>query len=201
MLAGKVFSREAELLKKNKILAAVLLCLCATIILQAFFLYKTASNVKVVIYPVGYNKKIVISKTEVDQEYLYYLSRSIFDLYLSYTPLSIKENYEALLSLMTPHAVAVYKPLFEKIIDEVSAGKLLSIFNAQNLQLDVKNHRVIVKGRRFILLEGSQTVVDSTSEVYAFEYKVNNFKFQIEKIGVLKDLRKEEADEAKKNEK
>lgn len=192
MLAGNILSREAKLLKENKILSAVLLLLAVVIVFQGYFIYKTASNVKVVVYPVGYNKKITISKTEIDREYLYYLARSIFSLYLSYTPNTIKEQYEALLSLMSPRAVAKYKPLFEQIIEEVSAGKLVSVFSLTKLELDLKRNRVIAKGRRIILLEGSQTVVDSKSEVYAFDFKVSNFRFEIEDIGLLRDLQVEE---------
>ncbi len=187
MIFRQYLNETGNVWAENRLLKfAVLVTACSTII-YGFFTYRAVTSQKIIIYPVGYSGQIEIEGEKINHEYLAYLSRTIFDLLLNYTPSTIKPQYEILLSMMAPSAYPRYHKQFQNFIQEAGVGKLVSVFLIKKLTFQPEKKQVVASGSRLFVLEGSR-VVEEKQRTYVIRYEIGNGKFLIREIGEKKAL-------------
>lgn len=182
----KYESIRARLLGENRFLKLVIAIIALSNVAFGYMAMKAVSYRTTVLVPFGLNEQVTVSDRVVNQRYLLFMARQIFGLALSYTPATVKGQYEMLLSLITPETYHKYKALFDRFVDEAETGKLVSVFMSGPISHDSKARIVMVKGERLLLLEGG-SVVERKAVRYAFSYEIRQGRLFIKEIGEYKD--------------
>jgi len=176
-------NEHANLTASNRFLKFILLLVVLSNIFFGFLAYRAVKFRTTVLVPFGLNEKVTVADRVVDERYLLFLARNIFDLALSYTPANVRNQYEILLSIMTPRAYSKYKPQFNRFVEQAEAVRLVSVFMPDGpIHHDPNTRTIRATGRRMLLLEG-ENVVESKRVAYMFQYRVNGGTVQIEEFG------------------
>ena len=187
----RYLNEHANLVGENRFLKFVLALVVVSNIIFGILSYKAVKFRTTVLVPFGLNEKITVADRVVDERYLLFLARNVFDLALNYTPATVESQYEILLSIMTPRAYKKYKPVFSRFVDQAKSVKLVSVFVPEKIEHDPNNHVVKAQGYRMLLLEG-ENVVEHKRVVQVFKYRVNTGFVFIDEFGEENQLKESE---------
>jgi len=175
-------NENANLVGENRFLKSVLLAVVISNILFGFLAYRAVKFRATVIVPFGLNEKVTVGERVVDEKYLLYMAKALFDLALNYTPATVEKQYELILGIMSPNAYPRYKARFLKFVKEAEMVKLVSVFLPDSIKHDPGRKAIMATGTRMLLLEGEQ-VVESKRTTYELRYSFSAGQFHIEDFG------------------
>ena len=176
---GTVGALKAE----NRLLRFAVILIAASNIIFGYLSFKASRMKQVVVIPLTSSRVVVSDK--VDPEYVLEVSRFVFDNLLTYTPYTVKRQYELVLSLFDPSVYPEYRKVFEQFVRDAEDSKLTSVFIPERIEHSEKTRRVRVTGRKLTLFE--DTVVEKKRVIYELEYRVKYGTFMVLSYKRLKE--------------
>jgi len=178
-LAGTLASVKAE----NRLLKFAVVVIAASNLLFGFLAYTATKYKQVVVVPLT-SSRVLVGRNP-DPAYVMQLSRFVFDNLLTYTPWTVKKQYELVLQLFDPSVYRQYKKIFEDFVKTASESKLASVFLPDRILHCPKKHVVKAQGVKLTLLE--DTVVEKKLVIYELKYRVRYGTFRILSFKRLKE--------------
>jgi conjugal transfer pilus assembly protein TraE len=157
----------------------VVILAVSTIICMVLAVY-AAKIQKIIILPPVVDKRIVISGTNVNDDYVKLYGRYITSLLLCWHPGSISSGFSDLLSLATPeHFPELKAELFrnEQAMKKIQAS---SMFYPSEIITDQKNRYMIITGTRRLFTPAA--VLEKEIRSYRVDYKILNGRLFINRI-------------------
>ncbi len=178
----------ARVTAENKLLKFVVVIIALSNVYFGSLAYRALQEKKVVLYPVGYCGKTVVGDRKPDPAYVLQMSRFVFDSLLTFTPSSIRKQYEAVLAVFAPQSYEKYKKAFERYIDDVIVSKISSVFFIDRLEHMPKKNLVRASGRRVIFY--ADQPIETKSITFAFTYRYHYGEFRILEYGKFSSVQK-----------
>jgi len=170
-LAGTFASIKAQ----NRLLKFAVLIIAASNVLFGLLAYTAVRTKQVVVVPLT-SSRVLVGRNP-DPVYVMQVSRFIFDNLLTYTPWTVKKQYELVLQLFDPSRYRQYKKIFEDFVKTASESKLSSVFLPDRILHCPEKHVVRARGVKLTLLE--DTVVEKKLVIYEMKYEVKYGTFRI----------------------
>ena len=165
----------ALLRAENRLLKFAVVVIAASNILFGLLAYTAVKTKQVVIVPLT-SSRVIVGRNP-DPEYLVQVSRFVFDNLLTYTPYTVKKQYELVLSLFDPSVYEQYKKIFSSFVENAKDAKLASVFIPDKLEHSIKTHTVRITGKKLTLFE--DTVVEKKKVIYELKYSFRYGTFRI----------------------
>ena len=177
---------RAKLLGENRFLKLVIALIALSNVAFGYMAMKAVSYRTTVLVPFGLNEKVVVSDKVVSQRYLLFMAREIFDLALSYTPPTVRKQYELLLTNISPRTYRKYEKVFKQFVEEAEVGKLVSVVLIDSITHNPEKKIVMMEGQRLLMLEAG-SAVERKNVRYAFSYEIRQGRLFIIEIGEFKE--------------
>jgi len=177
----KLFQSKVDnLISENRLLKFVVLVLAgSTIVCMILSLYAMKTQ-KTIILPPVVDKRIVISGTTVNDDYLKLYGRYITSLLLCWHPSSISSGFSDLLTLATPEHFGELKTELsrnEKAMKKIQAS---SMFYPSKMIIDRKKKSMVITGTRRLFTPAA--VLEKELRSYRVDYTILNGRLFIRRI-------------------
>jgi len=176
----KFLSRNANTVAENRLLKFFVMVLGVAVVLNTLGTIYALTHTRTIIVPPGLQEKVVIEGGKVDPQYVLTFARYITGLGFSYTPATVKKQYEELLLYYDPSGYPKAKQMLYELAERVVETKVASVFHPQRFEIDTKAGRIEVLGNRLQMVD--DRTVESGSKTYLIDYKVNDGKFAVMSI-------------------
>lgn len=157
----------AFLKTQNRLLKFAVVVIAASNVLFGLLAYTAVKTKQVVVVPLTSSKVLVANP---DPMYVLQVSRFVFDNLGTYTPWTVKKQYELVLQLFDPSVYHQYKKIFDSFVKTASESKLSSVFIPQRILHCQKKHIVKAEGLKFTFFE--DTVVEKKFVIYEIKYRL-----------------------------
>ena len=181
-LAGTLASVKAE----NRLLKFAVVVIAASNLLFGFLAYTATKYKQVVVVPLT-SSRVLVGKNP-DPAYVMQVSRFVFDNLLTYTPWTVKKQYELVLQLFDPSVYRQYRKIFENFVKTASESKLSSVFIPAKFLHCPEKQVIKAEGVKLTLLEDE--VVEKKFVVYELKYRVKYGTFRILSFRRVKEERR-----------
>lgn len=180
MTVMRYLSKMSNLFAENRLLKFVIVALAAMQVFTLYYVNSMVASQKVVIIPPGLDEKAIIEQNSVSEAYVKAFTRYVVGLALNYSHVNVRSQFDELLLLYEPEAMAITKDEFYSIADEVENSKVTSIFHIQKITLDPNTKEITIKGIKRQYVE-EEKIVDK-SATYLIDYIVRRGEFLIKEI-------------------
>ena len=174
----------AFLRAENRLLKFAILLIAISNVLFGLLSYTAVRTKQVVVVPLTSTRSILVGRNP-DSMYVLQVSRFVLDNLLTYTPYTVKKQYEQVLPLFDPSVYHQYKKIFESFIENASAAKLASVFMIERISHSPENHTIKTVGNKLTLFEDS--IVERKTATYELKYTVKYGEFRILSYKKLKE--------------
>ncbi len=178
-------NKVSGLIAENRLLKFAVFVTSVSTIVCMFMAVHAAKTQRTIILPPVVDKRIVISGTKVNNDYIRLYSRYITSLLLCWHPSSIASNFTDLLTLATPEHFAV---LENRLTDTQITMKKIhasSMFYPSQIKIDQKKKFFTVTGTRRLFT--SATVLENTVRSYRVDYVITNGRLFVKNISEQED--------------
>jgi conjugal transfer pilus assembly protein TraE len=166
----------AFLRAENRLLKFAVVVIAASNVFFGLLSYTAVRTKQVVVVPLTPAKSIVVGR-KPDPMYVLQVARFVFDSLLTYTPCTVKKQYEQILPLFHPSVYATYKKIFETFVENARQAKLASAFMIDRITHCPQKNVIKVEGQKLTIFEDS--IVERKKVTYELRYTVRYGQFRI----------------------
>lgn len=162
---------------QNRLLKFVIVTLTLSVVVSSIFSWLALKYQKVIIMPPVMEKKFEISGKSVDEEYVRQFSRYIIGLLITYSPQSVKGQYNEILLHTYPGSYSKFKKKLDDTIIDIEKLSVSSVFYIQSVKVDTSKQTISIGGikRQF---SQDHRVFDGKSN-YQITYTVVDGRFYV----------------------
>lgn len=182
----KYLEEKANLALTVRLLKIVTTVLCLALCINSFVLYYIYKNEKVVLVPPSVSTQTFIAGSDASDEYLRAMARYIAQLGLTYTPVTVRTQFNDLLKLFNSQSFPQYKNVFYELAGRVESGNVSSAFYVTKVKVDRANKSLIVVGILNQWTQDKKFITDESRQ-YLIRYRIDNGFFSILEIKEYKE--------------
>jgi conjugal transfer pilus assembly protein TraE len=176
----KRYLEERENLRaSNRFLKFFVVVIGIAIILNSFFTYFLVKEQKVVIVPPVYSDKLFISGSDASDEYLYSMGSFISFLMLTYSPATVRAQFNHFLKFCAPEAFPKFKTTLYSFADKVETAQISSAFYLQKISVN-RVERVLELAGTLNQWTQHQQFITNEMRKYRIKYRIQNGFFMVE---------------------
>lgn len=177
--------RSSNLYAENRILKFCMVVLTIAVVISSFFSYEALKYQKVVVLPPVVDRRIEITGTDVNDDYIKLFTRYMTNLLFTYTPGTVDGQFDELLKLATPGFYSELKERLQKMAVTIKQLSVTGAFYPRHIKIDRKARTIEVKGLKEEYTRGIP--VKSGQVSYQIEYRIINGRFY---VNGFKEIRK-----------
>ena len=166
----------AYLKSENRLLKFAIIVVAVSNVFFGLLSYRAAQMKQIVVVPLTPSKSFVVGP-DPDAFYITQVARFVIDNLLTYTPYTVKKQYENVLPLFDSSVFYAYKKVFESFVSDAIQAKLSSVFFINEISYEPRLHIIRISGKKITIFQNS--VVDKSYDTYELKYKVKYGQFTI----------------------
>jgi conjugal transfer pilus assembly protein TraE len=178
-------NRQAAILGANRLLKFFVIVLGIAWIANTVMVYEALHYFRVVLIPPGLDREASTTGKSADDNYLTMQGRYLAGLVWSFSPDTIKKNYEDVLKMYSPAEYAQAKKEFYAVVRDVTANQIASDFRVREVKIDQTQGLITLGGVRQQYIE--QQRVDTSEKTLVIKYQFSNGMFQVLEIKEKKE--------------
>jgi len=167
-----------QTLKREKGIRHILILV---IFAMLFVMITTSSDVhielKTFASPLEADGNYKISKDKASADYLKKTAKEIYQLSLVFSPLTVEDNYSALLLEMAPENYSVAKSFKLRQVEKVNKNNLSSVFYPNEYQINEGKQSVVIIGK-LKTFSGDRPIIDEVRS-YRIDFAVRNYRIHL----------------------
>jgi conjugal transfer pilus assembly protein TraE len=172
--------KSSNVVAENRLLKFVVVVIGVAAVINAFMTYRALNYQRTVIVPPVLKSRIEITGDRASEEYVRAFSRYFAALAFSYSPGSVKAQFDELLALYAPEVFPEEKRVLYELADRVITTRVTSVFFIGKLYVDGEKSQIEVAGQRRQYVDDRK--VEDIVKTYLIDYRISEGRFQLVKI-------------------
>jgi conjugal transfer pilus assembly protein TraE len=160
----------------NNFLRLLVLVLTGTVIVEGTLMLKMMDKQKVIVVPLNIDRKFSVTGTTASPEYIEMMVRQSIYLKENFTPETVKENFEAFLTLISPDYYHQVETDLLAQAEKYARYHVSQVFFIKDIVIR-KNNTAEVKGIRKTFV--SDKLVKQESTALRIAFRVKNGRFEV----------------------
>lgn len=169
--------KTSNLFAERRMLRLVVLVIGGLQVFNCVLLFSVLDRQRTVIVPVGNSARISITGTSADASYLREMARYVAGLGLSYTPLTVRQQYAELLGLFSPETFSDAQAQLYQAADTAETAAASSVFFIADLTDHAERKFIDITGTRQMFVQDKK--MDEQQLVYRLSYRIQDGRFWI----------------------
>jgi conjugal transfer pilus assembly protein TraE len=184
----KWLSTASNVFAQNRLYRFSLVVLCCGLVFNSFMTYRAVQYQRVILVPPHMNEKVEFIDGQPTDRYVEDMARRISALALTYSPATVRINFDRLLALYEPEAYPVASQNWYNLASRVEEVKVTNVFHLRRVLVDPEKHRIELVGERTQWADDK--VMEKGERKYVVDYVIKAGTFAITSIlekGQLQD--------------
>jgi conjugal transfer pilus assembly protein TraE len=162
---------------ENRLLKFTILVIGIVTLLNTGIMLKALSYQRVVIIPPGLQEKTTIQGDKLDEIYVSTFVRYISSLAFSYTPATVRRQFDELLLHFDPSAYPRGKTTFYNLAEKVANTQVTQVFYINKITVNKETRKIEIEGTRRQYIDDRK--VEDGKKYYYIDYTILNGRFYI----------------------
>jgi conjugal transfer pilus assembly protein TraE len=172
--------KTSNIVAENRLLKFVVVMIGVATVVNTTMTWRALNYQRTVVVPPVLNSRIEVTGDRASEEYVKAFSRYVAALAFSYSPASVKAQFDELLALYSPEGFPDGKRVLYELADRVVATRVTSVFFLGRLYVDNAKHRIELVGQRRHFIDDRK--VEELMKTYFIDYRISEGRFQIMRI-------------------
>ncbi|MDX9821991.1 MAG: type IV conjugative transfer system protein TraE [Syntrophales bacterium] len=172
--------KTSNIVAENRLLKFVVVVIGIATVVNASMTCRALNYQRTVIIPPVLNSRIEITGDRASEEYVKAFSRYIAALSFSYSPGSVKPQFDELLALYAPEAFPEGKRALYELADRVITTRVTSVFFMGKLYVDSGKNQIEMSGQKRQYVDDRK--VEDIVKTYLIDYRISDGRFQIVRV-------------------
>jgi len=173
-------NEKAKYKGENRLMRFIILVIGLVTLLNTGIMLKALSYQRVVIVPPGLQDKTTIQGDKLDEVYVSSFTRYISSLAFSYTPATVRRQFDELLLHYDPGAYPQGKTTFYNLADKVADTQVTQAFYINKVTVNTQTKKIQIEGTQRQYIDDRK--VEDGKKDYYIGYTVLNGRFYITSI-------------------
>jgi conjugal transfer pilus assembly protein TraE len=172
--------KSSNIFAENRLLKFAVIVIGIATVVNAAMTFRALNYQRTVIIPPVLNSRIEITGDRASEEYVKAFSRYIAALSFSYSPGTVKPQFDELLALYAPEAFPEGKRVLYELADRVITTRVTSVFFMGRLYVDGGKNQIEMSGQKRQYVDDRK--VEDVTKTYLVDYRISDGRFQIMRI-------------------
>ncbi len=172
--------KTSNIVAENRLLKFVVVVIGIAAIVNAVMTCRALNYQRTIIVPPVLKSRIEITGDRASEEYVKAFSRYIAALSFSYSPGTVKPQFDELLALYAPEAFPEGKRILYELADRVITTRVTSVFFMGKLYVDSGKNQIEMSGQKRQYVDDRK--VEDLVKTYLIDYRISDGRFQIIRI-------------------
>jgi conjugal transfer pilus assembly protein TraE len=168
--------KSSNLFAERRLLRLIVLLIGGLAALNCLLLFVAMDRQRTIIVPVGAMSRISVAGSSADVAYLREMGRYVVGLALTYSPGTVRRQYEELLGLFSPEYYLSARQQFADMADTAEMARASSVFFLDDIQ-DDKGKVLAVSGVRKLFVEDQKTTEERVT--FQVHYTIKDGRFML----------------------
>jgi len=178
--------KTSNIVAENRLLKFVVIVIGIVTVVNAIMTYRALNYQRTIIVPPVLNSRIEITGDRASEEYVKAFSRYIAALSFSYSPGTVKPQFDELLALYAPEAFPEGKRVLYELADRVITTRVTSVFFMGKLYVDSAKNQIEMSGQKRQYVDDRK--VEDLVKTYLIDYRISDGRFQIIRISEKEEV-------------
>lgn len=193
MKVSDYLQKSSALFDENKLIKFCFVCLTIAFCYNSFQVHKAVNYQRTILIPPKMSGEIEYVQGKPNAKYIRDMSRTIVNLAGTWSPATVRENFEELLYYFAPESFPQASERWYSLASRAEEGLVSSTFYLEKINFDEK---VIELFGQLVQYTGN-TPLENTSRTYLVEYQIDQGRFYV--LSVKEKALKVEAKQEEKN--
>lgn len=180
MKLNNYLNEKAKYKGENRLMRFIILVIGLVTLLNTGIMLKALSYQRVVIVPPGLQDKTTIQGNSLDEVYVSTFARYISSLAFSYTPATVRRQFDELLLYFDPGAYPQGKTTFYNLAEKVADTQVTQAFYINKITVNTQTKKIKIEGIKRQYIDDRK--VDDGKKDYYIGYTMLNGRFCITSI-------------------
>ena len=184
--------KTSNLFVENRLLKFVIVVLSLAVSFNSFMVYRAVKYQRVVLIPPKMTGTVEFVQGKPTDKYLRDISRRIATLATSYSPPTVRAQFEELLSYFAPESYPDASKLWYSLASRVEESQVSSVYYLEKIKIGDNFIEIFGNLKQF----AGNTPLDNTSKTYIIRYRLHDGRFYAlsfkEKYAELSEAKGEE---------
>jgi len=167
--------KTSNLFVENRLLKFVIVVLCAAVIVNSLMVYRAVKYQRVVLIPPKMTGTVEFIHGKPTDSYTRDISRRIVNLAATYSPPTVRAQFEELLSYFAPESYPQASNSWYSLAGRVEESQVSSVFYLEKIKLGEKFIEVFGNLKQF----AADTLLENSSKTYLIDYRLQDGRFYI----------------------
>lgn len=169
--------KTSNLFAERRLLRLIVFLIGGIQVFTCLLLVSVLDQQRTILVPVGNPARVSVSGSSADASYLREMGRYIAGLGLSYTPLTVRQQYAELLALFSPESFSWAQEQLYEAADTAETAAASSVFFIADMADHPEQKFVDIAGTRQMFVQDKK--MDEQKLVYRLSYKIEEGRFWI----------------------
>lgn len=175
MRVSTYLQKSKALFDENRLLKFCLVCLTVAFCYNSFQVHKAVNYQRIILIPPKLTKKIEFIQGKPNEDYIREIGRTISHLIGTWSPATVRENFEELLYYFAPESFPQASEQWYSLASRAEEGLVSSSFYLESITFD---DSLIELFGQLVQYTGN-TPMENTARTYLAKYRVDNGRFYI----------------------
>lgn len=172
--------KSSNIFAENRLLKFVVVVIGIATVVNAIMTYHALNYQRTIIVPPVLKSRIEITGDRASEEYVKAFSRYVAALSFSYSPGTVKSQFDELLVLYAPEAFPEGKRVLYELADRVITTRVTGVFFMGRLYVDGGKNQIEMSGQKRQYVDDRK--VEDVTKTYLIDYRISDGRFQIMRI-------------------
>ena len=193
MRISDYLQKSSALFDENRLLKFCLVCLTIAFCYNSYQVHRAVNNQRTILIPPKLTGQIEFVQGKPNEKYIRDISRTIANLASTWSPATVRENFEELLYYFAPESFPQASERWYSLASRAEEGLVSSTFYLEKINFD--NSEIELFGQ--LVQYTGNTPLENTTRTYLVQYRIDQGRFYV--LSIQEKVKNVEADQEKEN--
>ena len=175
MKASDYLQKSSALFDENRLLKFCFVCMAIAFLYNSFQVHRAVQYQRTILIPPKMTGEIEFVEGKPNDKYVRDMSRTIANLAATYSPSTVRENFEELLYYFHPRSYPNESEKWYSLASRAEDGLVSSVFYLDKITLG----ETVIELFGQIIQHTGDTLLENTTRTYLVEYQIERGRFYI----------------------
>ncbi|MBM9514861.1 TraE/TraK family type IV conjugative transfer system protein [Desulfogranum marinum] len=193
MRISDYLQKSSALFDENKLLKFCFVCLTIAFCYNSLQVHRAVNYQRTILIPPKLTGQIEFVQGKPNEKYIRDISRTIANLASTWSPATVRENFEELLYYFAPESFPQASERWYSLASRAEEGLVSSTFYLEKINFD--NSEIELFGQ--LVQYTGNTPLENTTRTYLVQYRIDQGRFYV--LSIQEKVKNVEADQEKEN--
>ncbi|WP_319548531.1 TraE/TraK family type IV conjugative transfer system protein [Desulfogranum marinum] len=193
MRISDYLQKSSALFDENKLLKFCFVCLTIAFCYNSLQVHRAVNYQRTILIPPKLTGQIEFIQGKPNEKYIRDISRTIANLAATWSPATVRENFEELLYYFAPESFPQASERWYSLASRAEEGLVSSTFYLEKINFD--NSEIELFGQ--LVQYTGNTPLENTTRIYLVQYRIDQGRFYV--LSIQEKVKNVEADQGKEN--